>query len=117
MAARPKVPLLSLVITAAYIAGWLGMFYAGLVHFILPTWVPWVGFSVSLPLGLAWLGWTRGRPRRVQLGIASIVYIFWWHWLVFVSNEMGWMATRAELAWWGLGTLFVIGLLWLVWGL
>lgn len=116
MTAR-KAPILPLVITAAYAAGWLGMFYAGLVHFTLPAWLLWAGFGLSFPLGLAWLSWTRGRPRRVQLAVASIVYVFWWHLSVFVSNEMGWMSVRAEVAWWGLGLLFVIGLLWIVWGL
>jgi len=115
MAARPQLPRLPLVLTGLYIAGWFGLFLAGVMFISLPTALLWVAFSASLPIGLAWLAWSRPQAKLAQMLVASVVYIFWWHWLVFAAGESGLYAARAELAWWGLGTLFVIGLLWIVW--
>jgi len=60
-------------LTAAYIVGWFGMFLAGLMYVSLPQWVLWTGFSLSLPLGLAWLAWSRSRPRLMQFAFASLI--------------------------------------------
>ena len=77
----------------------------------------WIVFTLSLPLGWYWVRWSKRVSRTAVWGVCSAAYIFWWHWLVFVSSQAGLMSARALFAQLGLAGLFFLGLSWVVWGL
>ncbi|MCH8828338.1 MAG: hypothetical protein IID45_02040, partial [Planctomycetes bacterium] len=77
-------------------------------------------FFASLPIGLAVLGWMFWPVRRSQpliLAVASLFYIPWWQAAVFLTQWYEWAQARIWTTRVGIGGLFLIGLVWLVWEL
>lgn len=89
----------------------------------LEGFAPWlyhgVLWATFLQAGLvaAWYAW-RGRRRtpRARHATWSVAYLPIWLLLVFAAHEAGLDGLRAGLANWGLAVLFLIGLVWVVWG-
>lgn len=57
------------------------------------------------------------RDRILLAAAASCSYVLWWQFAVFAADMMVWDGLRAYLAWVGTAGLFLIGLIWVVWGL
>ena len=107
-----------IAIAGALLALWGGVHVDWMWVEKLPRAAYWVVFGATLPLGLLWLAAAyRGWPRhKLHASLAaSVVYVLWWQLAVFTSDALGWGAARAGVANWGLGGLFLIGLVWVVW--
>ncbi len=106
--------------TAVYAPVWLALWFAWLSIRTLPGWLAAVGVSVALVLAAPWLwnAWKSLGPRPVfVLAVASVAFIFVWHWCVFMADLMDWPNLSRSSAQFGLAALFFIGLAWVVWGL
>ncbi|MFO0870133.1 MAG: DUF4159 domain-containing protein [Pirellulales bacterium] len=106
--------------TAVCALAWIVLWFVWLTVRTLPPWVPATGFTAVLLLVAPWLqrAWRirREQPRQSLL-IASVAYVFAWHWVVFVTDELAWDASSRAAFQIGLALLFFIGLAWVVWGL
>ena len=89
------------------------------VHTLHPL-VLWLVTITTLPLGGAWLLWGSQpelrRTFRAWLAFTG-VYSVWWPAAIFVAHSIGQEELRASIANCGLGGMFLIGLLWTMWGL
>jgi len=106
--------------TAVYAPVWLALWFAWLSIRTLPGWLAAIGFSVALGLSGPWL-WKAWKSRVTRpvfgLAVASVAFIFAWHWCVFMADLMDWPNLSRSSAQFGLAALFFIGLAWVVWGL
>ncbi|TWU26633.1 hypothetical protein Pla52o_04860 [Novipirellula galeiformis] len=60
--------------------------------------------------------WRLSQRERRYL-VASVIYVLWWHLALLILDLLVWDAARASLARVGMGALFFIGLMWVVWGI
>ena len=123
-----RAPKLLLRLTAGYAALWLVAMLLWRGGDWLPTWLEAIVFSLSLPLGAAWLVWLRrnvadgqkdsaGAPYIAWYVVGTAIYPFWWQLAVFWADALSLHEARASFASMGLGGLFLIGLVWVIWGL
>jgi hypothetical protein len=106
--------------TAIYAPVWLALWLAWLSIRTLPAWLAAVGFSLSLAVAAPWLleAWKSRRTRpRFGLAVASVAYVFVWHWFVFMADVLDLPHLSRTSAQFGLAALFFIGLAWVIWGL
>jgi hypothetical protein len=106
--------------TAIYAPVWLALWLAWLSIRTLPAWLAAVGFTLSLAVAAPWLlaAWRARRTRpRFGLAIASVAYVFVWHWFVFMADVLDLPHLSRSSAQFGLAALFFIGLAWVIWGL
>ena len=108
-------------LTAGYAALWL-LWLADWLWLgpRLPGWSHWIVFSASLPVTIAWMLRVTRTARRDMIlvaVVASCSYVFWWQLGVFVADSLVRDVLRAYLAWLGTAGLFLIGLVWVVWGI
>lgn len=106
--------------TAIYAPVWLALWLAWLSIRTLPAWLAAVGFSLSLVVAAPWLlaAWKSRRTRpRFGLAIASVAYVFVWHWFVFIADVLDFPHLARTSAQFGLAALFFIGLAWVIYGL
>lgn len=111
----------SVSLTAGFAAIWL-LWLADWLWFgpKLPHWSHWIVFAASVPMTVAWMIRVARPAHRSMIlvaAVASCSYVFWWQLAVFVADSLLWDVLRAYLAWLGTAGLFLIGLIWVVWGI
>ena len=103
--------------TAGYAFVWLGVILDLMAFDQLPIWARFLGLVPGLVVSVAWLQWARRQPPMTLAIVATTAYVPWWAGLVVLADLLAWDGLRVTLAQFGLGGMYVIGLLWVVWGL
>jgi len=99
---------------------WLGWLALSLDWLATSSLLHWLVFVPAVGVAGAWVTWSRssGREREVRhYGIATGAYVVAWQFAVFASYELGWDVVNTQLARLGTVILFLVGLLWVVWGI
>jgi hypothetical protein len=117
-----RAPNVLVRLTLGYLAVWLVALFLWRGGDWLPAWLEAIVFTLSLPLGVAWIVWIRqnatsGAPHMTWALLGTAIYPFWWQLAVFWADVLGMPEARASIATTGLGGLFLIGLAWVIWAL
>ena len=86
---------------------------------MLPNWGHIVWGSLSIALFWYWWKATskdHGCARLERYSLATVAFILWWQLTLVVLDTLIMDSARANVARWGTASLFMIGLLWMVWG-
>jgi hypothetical protein len=103
--------------TRWYVVAWVIAFVVWRTD-SLPTWLLGLAFLPSLPFGLLWLTRLRKTAETTAQNwaiAASAIYPFWWQLSIFSAEWIGLSELREGLMTFGMFTIFLIGLAWLVW--
>ena len=99
-------------IWAAVLVDWLWVLY-------LPFVIQYVMLALLTLASGAWLAVTAeqyGTKNRWFYLVASITFPVFWQFSLYNCDHFGQPLLRVSLAWFGLASLFLIGLAWTVWG-
>ncbi len=103
--------------TAVYAFVWLGVILDLMAFDKLDVWVRLLGLLPGMIISAFWIQWAR-RQSPLTVGIVvTVAYIPLWAGLVVLADWLAWDSLRVSLAQLGLGGLYCVGLLWVVWGL
>ena len=103
--------------TAVYALVWLGVILDLMAFDQLDVWVRLLGLLPGMVISAFWIQWAR-RESPLTLGIvATAAYVPWWAGLVVLADWLVWDGLRVTMAQLGLGGIYCVGLLWVVWGL
>ena len=103
--------------TSAYAVVWLGLVVDWMAFDQAAGWVRLGGLLVGVAVSVVWLVWCRGESRLTQAVVGSLAYVPLWAGSVVIADWLVWDGLRDTLAQCGLSGLYLIGLLWLIWGL
>ncbi len=105
--------------TVGYLIVWTILLFEIRTLQMLPNWghIVWGSLSVAL----VWYWWkatseNHHRSRLERYLIATVAFILWWQLTLVVLDTLIMDSARANVARWGTASLFMIGLLWMVWG-
>ena len=76
-------------------------------------------FLAATVVAVAWSRWTiRNRDGNpvVRSAVLTAVYVIGWHMAVYVTGLLGWNVLTTQLARVGTAVLFLVGLMWVVYG-
>lgn len=116
----PDVPLHQrpvVLATALYAFVWVGLALDWMAFEQVPGWLRLIGFLPGLAVSGAWMQWARKQSPLTLAIVGSLSYLPWWAGAVVLADALAWDGLRVTLAQVGLGGAYVIGLIWVVWGL
>lgn len=106
-------------ITAGYLLVWALLLLENRTLHMVPNWGHLVLGLLSIPLAVYW--WkqvSRARNQQIQRWIIeTVAFVVWWQFTLVLLDSLVMDAARANIARWGTAGLFLIGLLWVVWGI
>lgn len=106
-------------ITAGYLLVWALLLLETRTLQMVPNWGHLVLGLLSIPLAVYW--WkqvSRARNQQIQRWIiGTVAFVVWWQFTLVLLDSLVMDAARANIARWGTAGLFLIGLLWVVWGI
>lgn len=106
-------------LTVGYLFVWAALLVEIRTLRVIPDWGHLAAGLLSIPLILHWSrrvsseGTTSQVPRRL---IATVAFVIGWQLSLVLLDTLFMDSARVQIARWGTATLFVIGLLWVVWG-
>lgn len=104
-------------ITALYAVAWLWLVVDWIVIDQMPPWLRLAGLSIGAGLAATWIWLSRGQATVIRSLVYSLAYLPLWAFSVVFADILVWDGLRSNLAQTGLAGLYLIGLLWIVWGL
>lgn len=122
-----RVPLLLTIFTVAYVLLWVTAYVDWRWTHFLQEWLGethteqifGVSFLGAIPVLLAWVVWTQ-YPRRLAWkylwAVLSIGFLFLWQVALFWCGLLEWEVAKVNVAQYGTFALFILGLVWVVWG-
>ena len=109
---RPEI-----LATAIYALVWLGVILDLMAFDQLPVWGRLLCLLPGLVVSGMWVRWSRRQPPLTLAIVLTAAYVPWWAGLVVFAEWLAWDSLRVSLAQLGLAGIYVVGLLWVVWGL
>lgn len=103
--------------TAVYALAWLGCVLDWMAFEQLPPWLRLLALLPALGVSYGWIQWGRQQSTFTLSVVGTLVYIPCWAALVVLADWLAWDSLRVSLAQLGLGGLYIVGLIWIVWGL
>lgn len=117
MPATPTIRHPALRATAATAVVWLALVIDWMAFDQLPEWLRLGGMLGGMCIGVAWLAWSRGRSLMTQAVVGTLAYPPLWAAAVAIADWLVWDGLRSTLAQGGVWGLYLIGLVWVIWGL
>ena len=117
MFSNPKLFRMACTVTGFCAVAWMALVVDWMALDQLPTWLPQVGLTAGavLAAGWIWASWRQSNLKRAV--VASLAYPPLWVFSVMATDVLVWDGLRSNLVSLGTGGLYLIGLIWLVWGL
>jgi len=106
--------------TVGYLIVWAALLIEIRTVQMVPQWGHLALGLLSIPLAFYWLRKaTHERDHaQIQRGIiVTIAFVVWWQLSLVLLDTLVMDSARVNVARWGTASLFIIGLLWVVWGI
>lgn len=107
-------------LTVGYLIVWTVLLIEIRTVQMAPLWVHVALGLLSIPLVIDWLKTVNREQRQSQVQrwiVFTVTFVIWWQLSLVLLDTLVMDSARANVARWGTASLFIIGLLWVVWGI